>query len=159
MLKQLLTGSSVLAFLIASSVTVEARPKELMLQAQLEETPTTIPAPDASTTPPGTGTSPNPGTTTPSPDGSITPPIPGTPTTPDTGTTPDNGSTIPAPDGTTAPDAGTTPESEDSTTTPEGSTNPSSSGTVACEPIPMASPSGGATRERIQAQQACSQPL
>ncbi|WP_143755398.1 hypothetical protein [Gloeocapsopsis sp. IPPAS B-1203] len=133
-----------------------------MLQAQLEETPTTIPAPDASTTPPGTGASPTPeGVTTPGSDDTTVP-------TPDGSTIPDTGTT---PGGVTTPEGVTTPGSDDTTApTPDSSTNPTpddsaitnpagTSETSACEPIPTASPSGGATREIIQAQQACNQAL
>lgn len=50
MLKQLLTGSSLLALLLAGGLSAQARTKELMLQSQVQQAPTTSPAPDGTTT-------------------------------------------------------------------------------------------------------------
>ena len=52
MVKQLLIGSAVFASLLADSVTAEARPKESLLQDQVQEAPSTTLVPDGSITSP-----------------------------------------------------------------------------------------------------------
>ena len=68
MLKQLLIGSAVLASLLADSVTAEARPKESLLQDQVQEAPSTTLVPDGLMTSTGS----NNATTTPTVNDSIT---------------------------------------------------------------------------------------
>jgi hypothetical protein len=160
MLKQLLTGGSIFALLLVGSISTEARTKEPMLQSQVQEVPSSTPAPDGSTTTPGVDDP----ATTPAPDDSITTPAPdGSTTTPgvdDPATTPapDDSITTPAPDGST-----TTPGVDDPATTPapEGVTSPEAgvSDTGLCESIPPAGASGGATRARLQALESCTKQI
>ena len=76
MLKQLLTGGSLLALLLAGGLSAQAKTQEAMLQSQAQQAPTTSPGPDGSITAPEGITAPD-GTTTPegtmSPDGTTTP--------------------------------------------------------------------------------------
>jgi len=133
MLKQLLTGGSIFALLLVGSISTEARTKEPMLQSQVQEVPSSTPAPDGSTTTPGVDTP----TTTPAPEDSITTPAPdGSTTTPGV----DAPATTPAPEGVTSPEAGV-------------------SDTGLCESIPPAGASGGATRARLQALESCTKQI
>jgi len=133
MLKQLLTGGSILALLLVGSISTEAKTKEPMLQSQVQEVPSSTPAPDGSTTTPGVDAP----TTTPAPEDSITTPAPdGSTTTPGV----DAPATTPAPEGVTSPEAGV-------------------SDTELCESIPPAGASGGATRARLQALESCTKQI
>lgn len=69
MLKQLLTGGSILALLLVGSISTEAKTQEPMLQSQVQDVPSSTPAPDGSTTTPGVDTP----TTTPAPEGVTSP--------------------------------------------------------------------------------------
>ena len=98
MLKQLLTGGSVLALLLTGSFSAQAKPQEPILQSQVQEAPST---------------------------------------TPDATTIPDAGTT---------PDATTTPESDNSTNSESSDSN-----TALCSANPVASPTGGGSRQRLLA--------
>lgn len=55
MLKQLLTGGSILALLLAGSFNAQAKTQEPMLQSQVQKAPPTTPPPDSSPTSPSSG--------------------------------------------------------------------------------------------------------
>ncbi|WP_250122321.1 hypothetical protein [Chroococcidiopsis sp. CCMEE 29] len=191
MLKQLLTGGSVLALLLAGSFSTQAKPPEPMLRSQVQAPssgPTSPQQQDSSTTTPGqnstdetsplggstpgslgpdSGNAPSDTETTPAPtqipDGSIPGSGPTSPQQQDSSTTtpgqnstdetsPLGGSTPGGTEATPAPDgATTTPESDASTTSPGSS----GSNTAVCSSFPVGSPTGGGTRQRLQAGQQC----
>ncbi|WP_250122083.1 hypothetical protein [Chroococcidiopsis sp. CCMEE 29] len=185
MLKQLLTGGSILALLLVGSISTEAKTQEPMLQSQVQDVPSSTPAPDGSTTTPGVDApatpAPEDSITAPAPDGSTTTPGVDAPATP----APEDSITAPAPDGSTttpgvdaptttpapedsitapAPDGSTTTPGVDTPTTtpaPEGVTSPEAgvSDTGLCESISPAGASGGATRARLQALESCTKQI
>jgi hypothetical protein len=127
MLKQLLTGGSILALLLAGGFSAQAKPTEPVLQAQLETPggpggPTSPEVQDSSTTTPGQSST------------DETSPLGGD----DTQVTP-------------APGTTTTPQPDTSITTP----GTRDADTALCRSFPIGSPTGGGTRQRLQAMQQC----
>ncbi len=114
MLKQLLTGGSVLALLLAGGFSAQAKPTEPVLQSQFQ-------APSGGQTTPGQTTDGLGGGT---PGGTEITPAPGTTTTPQ-------------------PD----------TLTPRPGARDAD--TALCRSFPIGSPTGGGTRQRLQARQQC----
>lgn len=130
MLKQLLIGSAVFASLLADSVTAEARPKVSLLQDQVQEAPSTTLVPDGSITSPKSDNA----TTTPTVNDSMTNP------------NSDSSTTNPAPN-VTVPNL----DFNDSI----NSYNRTNFNTTVCEFIPPSRPTGGATRQRLEALRQC----
>lgn len=113
MLKQILTGSFILAVFFANSGVTGASPRTTLLLSQTQTVPTT--------------------------------------TTPDNANTnPDRPLSNPA-----LEESQATPVIDDAVTRPSINNAETSSESSACEDIPLARPTGGATRERLQALEEC----
>ena len=122
MLKQVLTGSFILAVFLVNSRTTEAKPRTTILLSQTRVIPSSTATPD------NTMTSPN-----------------------STRTLPDRSSSNPNLEGVQA-----TPKPDGALTRPSFKDAETSSDRQACKAtIPLGRPTGGATRERLQAIQQC----
>jgi len=121
MLKQILTGSFILAVFFVNSGTTEANSKATLLLSQTQTVPSTSATPD--------NANPNPNS-----DRAI----------------PNRPLSNPALEGSQA-----TPMPDDAVTRPSINNAETSSESRACEDIPLARPTGGATRERLQAIEQC----